>query len=68
MFINFRERESKEKRVNERNSVVKEKHLLVASHMCPEWGSNPQPFGVQDNTQSTEPPSQGCRQLLIVKS
>ena len=30
-------------------SIVRGKHQLVASHTCPNWGSNLQSFGVQDN-------------------
>ena len=41
MFIDWgtgrRERENK-------------KHRWVVSHMQPDWGSNPQPFGAQDDT------------------
>ena len=50
-----------------------EKHRLVASRtrpnqtgtkpanpgMCPEWKSNPQPFRLQDDAQSTEPHQSG---------
>ena len=42
-----RERESEKER--ERNISVWEKHSLVASHVCPDWGSNLQPFDVQDD-------------------
>ena len=42
MLIDFRERG----REGEREG---EKHCLVASHICPNWRPNPQPFSVQDN-------------------
>ena len=34
--------EEKEKK-RERNTDVRENHPLVAFHICPEWGPNPQP-------------------------
>ena len=46
-------------RERERDRDVREKHLLAASCTCPNQVSNPQPSGVQDNAQHTEPPSQG---------
>ena len=36
-----------------------EKHLSVASHMCPDRGSNLQPFSVSDDAPTKEPPGQG---------
>ncbi|XP_053770741.1 telomeric repeat-binding factor 2-interacting protein 1 isoform X5 [Desmodus rotundus] len=34
----------------EKNGKRKQRNIqLVASHMCPDWGSSPQPFGVEDN-------------------
>ena len=39
MFIDLRERE----RERERNTNVKEKDQLLASHVCPDQESNPQP-------------------------
>ena len=33
----------------DRNIDVREKHLLVASRLCPDQGLNPQPFGVWDD-------------------
>ena len=43
MFIDFRERERERERERARNINVRQKHLLVASHMCPNQGLNPQP-------------------------
>ena len=43
--LDFRERNGERER--ERNIDVRKKHILVASHMCPDWGSNLQPFGVR---------------------
>ena len=40
-FITFREKKRAEGR--ERNTADREKHWLVASHMCPDRGLNPQP-------------------------
>ena len=40
MLIDVRERE------RERNIDVREKHRLVAFHICPDWESNLQPSGV----------------------
>ena len=67
MFIDFRER-GKEKVGGERERE-KEKHRPAASHMHSDWGLNPQlthdqglnpqPFGVQDKAQATEPHQQG---------
>ena len=67
LFI-FRERGGRE-----RNSDVREKHHLVASHaplpptrdlarnpgMCPDWESNRRPFGSQAGVRSTEPHQPG---------
>ena len=36
----------------ERNINVREKHWLVASLMCPDWGSNLQPFSSPDDALS----------------
>lgn len=47
MPIDIRERGSDGER--ERNKDVREKHRLVASHMNPDWGSNPCPFSLQDD-------------------
>ena len=44
MFIDFRERGRERQR--EKNIDVREKHQLVASCVCPDWGSNLQPFHV----------------------
>ena len=41
MFIDFREEGGE--RVRERDIDVREKHQMVASCMCPDQGSNPQP-------------------------
>ena len=32
---------------------------LTVSYMCPDWGSNPQPWGVRTTLQLTEPHGQG---------
>ena len=50
MFIDFMERKT--------NTDVREKHRLVASPMRPNEGLNPQPSGVRDDAQPTEPPGQ----------
>ena len=66
MFTDFREKEKERKternRERQRNIEVREKHQMVASRThpdwdqtynrgtCPDWGSNPQPFGVWDDT------------------
>ena len=54
------------KKERERNMDVREKYQLVASHMCPYWGLNPQPrmcpdwelnwqpFTLRDNARLTE--------------
>ena len=39
--------------VRERHVDVREKHQLIAFCMCYDWGSNPQPFGVQDNVSTS---------------
>ena len=60
----------------ERNTHVREKRPSVASHshhqdlargpdMCPDQESNRGPFALWDDTQPTEPHSQGC--VLIFK-
>ena len=50
---------------------------MVASHapptgdlacnpgLCPDWESNPQPFGLQAGAQSTEPQQPGCSCILF---
>ena len=43
----------------ERNIYVWEKHQFVASCMCSDQQLNQQPFGLQANTQSTEPYQSG---------
>ena len=48
LFIYFRERG----REGEREG---KKHRLVASHMCPDLGPNPQPRNQNDDAQPTEP-------------
>ena len=61
MLIDLRERgRGGGERESDRNIDVREKHQLVASHkcpdqtrslgMCPDWESNPQPFGYWDDT------------------
>ena len=41
-------------------------HLLVASCMCPDWGSNMQPWHIGTMTQPTDLPSQGWLTLFKV--
>ena len=43
IFIVLLEKEGEVEREKERNIDGKEKHQLVASLMCPDWGLNPQP-------------------------
>ena len=45
MFTDFR------KRGGEYGGMERQtdRHRLVASHMCPDWELNPQPFGVGDD-------------------
>ena len=43
MFMDFRKRKEGGKSERKRNIDVREKHPLVAFHMCPYWGSNRQP-------------------------
>ena len=51
--------------MREKNINVGEKHQLVASPMCPNWGSNPdwelnlQPFGIRDDTPASRATWQG---------
>ena len=47
MFIDLREREG--------NINVREKYQLVASHMCPDQGSNPQPRYMPDQGLNPRP-------------
>ena len=54
--MDFRKRGRGGEREREKHIDVRKKHWLVASHMhaiepgmCPDWESNPQPFGVQDD-------------------
>ena len=54
MCIDLERGEGREKDID-----VSEKHWLVASHMYPNQGSNLPPFGVQGDSQPTEPPGQG---------
>ena len=56
----------REERERKRNIDVREKYRLFSSHLCPNWGLNPQPFGVRDNTQATEPPGLGSTVSLYV--
>ena len=53
MFIDFGERE---------------KHCCVASIMCPDWGSNPQPFGVWDYAATNWATQQGHLCHVLVTS
>ena len=56
-FMDFRERERKGERL--RNINVRDRYQSVASCMCPNQGSNPQPFTVYGMTlQSTKQPGQ----------
>lgn len=48
MLIDFRKREDKREGERKRNINVREKHQFIASPMCPDRGSNPQPFDVLD--------------------
>ena len=52
----FRERGREKER--EGNTDLKEKHQSVASHMCPDWGSNLQPLGTGEDAPPTKPPRQ----------
>ena len=75
LFI-FRERGGREKE-RERNINVWEKDQLVASctpptgdlahnpGMCPDWELNQWPFGLQANTQSTQPYQSGLKEIYF---
>ena len=45
MFTDFREREGEGERKGETHQCERE----ISISMDPDWESNPQPFGVQDN-------------------
>ena len=57
-----REKKRERERERERDVDVREKHQLVASHMRPDQGSNPQPFSVP-----TEPPGQGSSNQVMLQ-
>ena len=68
MFIDFRERV--------RGGVGRERHRLVASHThprdrtcnlgtCPDRGSNPQPFAVQDDASTNGATRPGLEVCLV---
>ena len=64
LFI-FREREREGERQGEEHQCVVASHapptgdLSCNPGMCPDWESNPCPFGLQAGTQSTEPHQPG---------
>ena len=41
------------------------KHSLVDSYMCPDRGSNPQPWRIGTLLQPTELPGQGCTAKVL---
>ena len=62
MVIDFRERRGGRERETRKNinqfaSCTEDQTPNLG--MCPDQGSNPQPFGVGITLQQTEPPSQG---------
>ena len=56
-----------EGREKERNIDVREKHQLVASHVFPGQGWNPQPFGVWDDAPTNQDTRPGHRLTLESK-
>ena len=50
MFLLMKEREREREGERERERDVGEKQQWVAFHTGPDWDSNPQPFGVQEDT------------------
>ena len=54
-----RRRRREREREKERHINVREKHRSVATFMCPDQGSNLQPFGLWDDDPQTESHNQG---------